>query len=78
MKILYIYQYFSTPKGSWGTRVYEFARNWIKDGHQVTVITAVYSKSDLKPKGFIDTQYFDGIEVKIINVLIDNRRATSA
>jgi outer membrane PBP1 activator LpoA protein len=48
MKIVYFYQYFSTPKGSWGTRVYEFAKDWVDKGHEVTVVTSVYSKSDLK------------------------------
>lgn len=74
MQILYFYQYFSTPKGSWGTRVYEFAGEWVKQGHEVTVVTSVYSKSDISAKGWIDTQMIDGIRVKIINVTIDNRQ----
>lgn len=74
MQILYFYQYFSTPKGSWGTRVYEFAGEWVKQGHDVTVVTSVYSKSDIQAKHFLETQYFDGIKVKIINVPIDNRQ----
>jgi lysyl-tRNA synthetase class 2 len=32
MTILYFYQYFSTPNGSWGTRVYEFSRNFRNEG----------------------------------------------
>lgn len=75
MKILYFYQYFSTPKGSWGTRVYEFASEWIKEGEEVTIITSVYSKSDLKPNRFIEKQYFDGIEVIIVNIRIDNKNS---
>lgn len=74
MKIVYFYQYFSTPKGSWGTRVYEFAAEWVKQGHDVTVVTSVYSKSDLKAEKFIEDQDFDGIKVKIINVTIDNKQ----
>jgi len=73
MTILYFYQYFSTPKGSWGTRVYEFGKEWVEQGHRVIVVTSVYSKSDIKSTRFIDTQYFDGIEVKIINIRIDNK-----
>lgn len=73
MKILYFYQYFSTPKGSWGTRVYEFGKEWVKQGHSLTVVTSVYSKSDISSSRFIDTQYFEGIEVKIINVRVDNK-----
>ena len=74
MKIVYFYQYFSTSKGSWGTRVYEFARNWVKKGHQVTVVTAIYSKSDLKASKLLETQYHEGICVKVINVTIDNKQ----
>lgn len=74
MKILYFYQYFSTPKGSWGTRVYEFAKEWVKEGHEVTVVSSIYSKSDLKARKLIEDQYFDGIKVKVINVLIDNKQ----
>ena len=73
MTILYFYQYFSTPKGSWGTRVYEFGKEWVEQGHRVIVVTSVYSKSDIKSTRFIDTQYFEGIEVKIINIRIDNK-----
>lgn len=74
MKILYFYQYFSTPKGSWGTRVYEFAKDWVEQGHEVTVITSIYSKSDLKAKKLIDNQEFEGIKVKVLDVLIDNKQ----
>jgi len=74
MKIVYFYQYFSTPKGSWGTRVYEFAREWVKQGHDVTVVTSIYSKSDLKADKFIEDQYFEGIHIKVLNVTIDNKQ----
>lgn len=75
MTILYFYQYFSTSKGSWGTRVYEFARNWVREGHHVTVVSAVYSKSDLRANGVVETQMYDGIQVKVVNVLIDNKKS---
>jgi len=38
MKILYFHQHFTTPKGSGGTRSYEFAQALIKRGHQVTMV----------------------------------------
>lgn len=75
MKILYFYQYFSTSQGAWGTRVYEFTKEWVKQGHEVTVISSVYSKSDLKAKGLVSEQTVEGVKVKVINVLIDNRQA---
>lgn len=46
----------------------------MKAGHEVTVVTAVYAKSDLKASHLIETQVHDGIKVKVINVLIDNRQ----
>lgn len=74
MNILYFYQYFSTSNGSWGTRVHEFTKEWVKAGNQVTVITSVYSKSDISASKFVETKYFEGVKVIIINVLIDNRQ----
>lgn len=75
MKIVYFYQYFSTPKGAWCTRLYEFAKEWVEQGHEVTVVSSVYSKSDLEAKKLIEDQYFEGIHVKVINVLIDNKQS---
>ncbi|MBN7812914.1 glycosyltransferase family 4 protein [Algoriphagus sp. H41] len=74
MKIVYFYQYFSTPKGSWGTRVYEFAKEWVEQGHDVTVVTSVYSKSDLKAEKLLEDQVHEGIKLKVINVRIDNKQ----
>lgn len=74
MKILYFYQYYATPKGSWGTRVHEFAQEWVKLGHEVQVVTSVYSKSDLKATRFIEHQEFEGVKVTVINVRIDNKQ----
>ena len=53
MTILYFYQYFSTPNGSWGTRVYEFGKKWVEQGNRVIVVTGIYAKSDLIAKRFI-------------------------
>lgn len=75
MKILYFYQLFSTPKGSWGTRVYEFAKEWVEQGHEVTVVTGIYSKSDLEAKKFVENQVFDGIKVKVLNIHFDNKQS---
>ena len=75
MKIVYFYQYFNTPKGSFGTRVYEFAKNWVNQGHDVTVVTSVYAKSDIVTSKFLDEQIVDGIKLKIINIKIDNKQS---
>jgi glycosyltransferase involved in cell wall biosynthesis len=76
MRIVYFYQYFSTSEGAWGTRVYEFAKEWVKQGHEVTVVTSVYAKSDLKAKQLVSDQIVEGVRVKVINVLIDNRQSS--
>ncbi len=74
MKIVYFYQYFTTPKGSYGTRVYEFARYWVEQGHEVTVVTSIYYKSDLKVDKLITDLEFEGIKVKALNVVINNKQ----
>ena len=38
MKVLYIHQYFTTPDGCSGTRSYEFAKQLIASGHEVTIL----------------------------------------
>ena len=40
MHILYLHQYFTTRSGVGGTRSYEFARFFVRQGHQVTIVTA--------------------------------------
>ena len=75
MTILYFYQYFTTPKGSYGTRVYEFTKNWVKRGHKVIVVTSPYAKSDIRATKFLETQLIDGINLKIINISINNKHS---
>ncbi len=75
LQILYFYQYFSTPAGGWGTRVYEFTREWVAQGHEVTVVTSIYAKSDLQATRLIEDQLIDGIRVKVLNIRIDNRQS---
>jgi glycosyltransferase involved in cell wall biosynthesis len=77
MRILYFYQYFTTPKGSWSTRVYEFSRRWVKAGHSVTVVTSVYDKSDLRPQGVISKFDIDGIDVRVINIRLSNKHGVA-
>jgi glycosyltransferase involved in cell wall biosynthesis len=73
MKILFFYQYFGTPKGGWSTRVYELTRRWVAAGHQVTVVTSPYDKSDITAKGFISHQEVDGIKLIVVNTGDSNR-----
>ncbi len=67
MNILFFYQYFGTPKGSWSTRVYELTRRWVEAGHSVTVVTTPYDKSDIQADGFISKMEVEGIDIIIVN-----------
>ena len=73
MNILYIYQYFGTPKGSWSTRTYELGRRWVAAGHKVTIITSPYDKSDIRAEKFVERQDVEGIELIVINSGDSNR-----
>jgi glycosyltransferase involved in cell wall biosynthesis len=42
MKVLYFHQHFTTPKGASGTRSYEFARELLARGHDVTMVCGSY------------------------------------
>ncbi|MEX0359663.1 MAG: glycosyltransferase WbuB, partial [Allomuricauda sp.] len=63
MKILYIHQYFATPKEPGGTRSYWISRKLIEEGHQVTML-ATSSKIDSK----IKRVNIDGIDVIYLKV----------
>src|SRR5690554_4988484 len=73
MHILFFYQYFGTPKGSWSTRVYELTKRWVEAGHEVTVVTAPYDKSDIKAKSFISKMQVEGISLIVIDSGDSNR-----
>ena len=73
MHVLYVHANFSTPSGSWGTRAYDLARRWIERGHQVTVVTGVYDRSDLRPTRLVWAGVIDGIAVHALNVPFSNR-----
>ncbi len=76
MHILYLHQYFAVPSGSTGTRSYEFARRWIKKGHQVTLITANCDISGLEmDKGVVQKQTIEGIDVIIAGIKYSNKHS---
>ena len=66
MKILYIHQYFCTPKGSGGVRSYEFAKRWVEAGHEVDVICATSSYDPTIKAN--KNQMIDGIRVSAFGV----------
>ena len=76
MHILYIHQHFATPKGSTGTRSYEFARRWVKAGHKVTLISGRAGNSGLEPgKGLIQKQTIEDINVVVASIKYSNEQS---
>ncbi len=71
MHILYLHQYFATPDGATGTRSYEFARRWVRAGHNVTVITGHYDIGGLKYTK--EPQLIDGIKIFISGAKYSNK-----
>ena len=61
-KILIIYNYFSTNKGSFSNRYYELSKIWIRRGYNVEFITSPYFKSDIVCKKIFEIQYIDKIK----------------
>lgn len=73
MHILYLHQYFAVPKGTTGTRSYEFARRWVAKGHEITVITGHTDTGGLEyRKGM---QNIDGINVYIVGSRYSNKQS---
>lgn len=76
MHILYIHQHFAIPRGSTGTRSYEFAKRWIKAGHKVTLITGYYDIGGLElGKALIQKQTIEGINVVIVGTKYSNKQS---
>ncbi|PQJ15251.1 glycosyltransferase family 4 protein [Aureicoccus marinus] len=68
MKILYIHQYFNTPREPGGTRSYWIAQEMIKRGHEVTMITSRYPQKEFKR-----VEEVDGISVIYLRVNYSNK-----
>ena len=75
MNIVFFYQYFGTPKGSWSTRVYELTKRWVAAGHNVTVVTSPYDKSDIVAKSFVSKITIEGIKLIVIDSGDSNKMA---
>lgn len=65
MKIVYIHQYFKTPKEGGSIRSYYLAKGLVEAGHEVTMITAHNS-------GY-ESRKTNGIDVRYLPVKYDNR-----
>ncbi len=73
MTILIFHQYFSTNKGSYGTRLYEFANYWVQKGFKVKVVTSLYYKSDLRQNKLGNRFEMDGIDLIVLNIPVSNK-----
>lgn len=67
MKILYIHQYFKTPREPGGTRSYWIAKELIKNGHEVVMLTTGDKMLSHK-----DRKDIDGIDVIYVKVPYSN------
>ena len=71
MRIAYLHQYFATPDQGGGTRSYEFARRWVKSGHEVDVLRIGSPKSGHQ-RGWAATEV-DGITVHTMSIAYSNK-----
>lgn len=73
MRILYIHQFFATRESSLGLiRSYEFARRWIAEGHEVTVITSSSRLPEEFDRSLFAEGVIDGIRVRSVRVRYSN------
>lgn len=68
VKILYIHQYFRTPKQGGAVRSYHLAKGMVEAGHSVELITGYEGHS-------YDQQWIDGVKVHYLPVAYDQKFA---
>jgi glycosyltransferase involved in cell wall biosynthesis len=71
MRILYLHQYFVPPGGAGSTRSYEFARRWVRRGHEVTVVTSSARFPEGVARGGTELNV-EGIRVRVVDVPYSN------
>ncbi|MFV8755124.1 glycosyltransferase family 4 protein [Nannocystaceae bacterium ST9] len=74
MNILYLHQYFVTPREAGGTRSYELARRLVAAGHRVAIVTTDFHRDH----GEWQVADEAGIEVHRIGIRYANALATGA
>lgn len=67
MHILYVSQYFPPEMGAPAARVYELAREWVRQGHEVTVLTAFPNH----PTGVVPVEYRTGLRRRTIRESVE-------
>jgi len=77
MHVLYFHQFFGIPKGSAGTRSYEFAKRLVANGHQVTMVCGSLASGKTGLEGPFEngrrTGVVDGIRVIELDLPIANQ-----
>jgi glycosyltransferase involved in cell wall biosynthesis len=71
MKILYLHQYFNTPKMNGGTRSYEMARRMVAAGHEVHMVTSIREDNSKSSEWSYTNE--DGIHVYWLSVPYNNK-----
>ncbi len=73
VRILYVHQFFATRESSLGLiRSYEFARRWVADGHEVTIITSSSRLPEEYDRTLFTEGEIDGIRVRAVRVHYSN------
>ncbi|MGS0827508.1 glycosyltransferase family 4 protein [Shewanella sp. 0m-8] len=73
MKILYLHQYFATPKSNAGTRSYEMAKRLVAKGHEVTFVTSsAYLSNSYSFRDGWNEIYIDGIRLYVLHLPYSN------
>lgn len=75
MKIIYLHQYFTTPKFKGGTRSYEFSKRLVAAGHKVDIITSS-AFFPIKKKKFwhlVSQLIIDDANVHVVHVDYKNK-----
>lgn len=73
MRILYVHQFFATRESSLGLiRSYEFARRWVDQGHEVTMITSASRLPEEYSAHLFTDGEIDGIRIRSVRVAYSN------
>jgi glycosyltransferase involved in cell wall biosynthesis len=77
VRVLYFHQHFATPRGSTGTRSYEFARALVARGHRVTMVCGAHAQGGLELPFVAERGWHrgcvDGIDVISLPLAYSNR-----
>lgn len=57
--------------------MYEFCKDWAAAGHDVTVVTSTFAKSDLVTTRLVEDQEFEGFKVKVIDLKMNNKESVA-